>query len=42
MNLLTNLWDKYDGSANYLSTKKSLGPYKGIEKRIPMKPPRIK
>ncbi len=33
-------YDKYDGAGNYISSKKSEGPYKGIEERQPKKPPR--
>lgn len=36
----TERYDKYDGEGNYLSTKKSEGPYKGVEERQPKKPPR--
>ncbi|MFE6966995.1 hypothetical protein ACFVAJ_17925 [Agromyces sp. NPDC057679] len=36
----TNRFDKFDGSGNYLSSKKSEGPYKGVETRQPKKPPR--
>lgn len=33
-------YDKYDADANYVSSKSSPGPYKGIETREPKKPPR--
>lgn len=39
-NEVTNQWDKYDSQANYLGSKKSGGPYKGVEKRNSRKPPR--
>lgn len=40
-NALTELWDKYDANGNFLKTKMSPGPWKGIEKRLPKKPPRV-
>jgi hypothetical protein len=36
----TDRWDKYDSAGNYMSSKSSQGPYKGVEKREPRKPPR--
>ena len=39
-NEVTGKWDKYDSEANYLSSKKTAGPYKGVEKRNPRKPSR--
>jgi hypothetical protein len=42
LNLLTDLWDIYDSNGNHLRQKKSPGPAKGIEKRVAVKPPRIK
>lgn len=36
----TERFDKYDGDANYLSSKASPGPYKGVETREAKKPPR--
>jgi hypothetical protein len=40
LNAATALWDKYDSDGNFMKTKKSPGPWKSIEKRIPRKPPR--
>lgn len=40
LNLITDLFDVFDGSGNYLRSKKSKGPWKGIEIRKAMKPPR--
>lgn len=40
-NPLTGLWDKYDKSGNYVSTKKSGGRWKsiiGLEGRNPRRP----
>lgn len=37
----TDRYDKYDGKANFLSSKSSRGPWKGVEERGPKKPPRI-
>ena len=42
LNVLKELWDVYDSSGNHLRQKKSPGPAKGIEKRVAIKPPRIK
>lgn len=42
LNFAKNLWDVFDGSGNHLRQKKSPGPAKGIEKRVQVKPPRIK
>ncbi len=39
-NPLKGIWDKYDGDANHLKSKKSEGPFKGVEKREAKKPPR--
>ena len=39
-NELTDRFDKYDGAGNYISSKGSVGPYKGVEERSPKKPPR--
>ena len=39
-NETTDLWDKYNGDANYLDSKVTGGPWKGVEKREPKKPPR--
>lgn len=39
-NWLTSRWDKFDGKANYVGSKKSKGPFKGVEKRVAKKPPR--
>lgn len=36
----TDRYDKYDGDANYVDSKITEGPYKGIEERAPKKPPR--
>lgn len=36
----TDKYDKYDGDANYISSKSSEGPYKGVEMRDAKKPPR--
>jgi hypothetical protein len=41
-NIVKELWDIYDASGNHLRTKKSPGPAKGIEKRVAIKPPRVK
>lgn len=41
-NLLTNLFDLFDGSGNNLRSKKSKGKYKGVETRTAKKPPRCK
>lgn len=41
-NLLTKLFDLFDGGGNYLRTKKSKGKFKGVETRKAMKPPRTK
>lgn len=41
-NLLTKLFDLFDGHGNYLRTKKSKGKFKGVELRKPKKPPRTK
>lgn len=40
LNEITGLWDKYDGSGNFLRSKLSKGAWKGIEVRKAMKPPR--
>jgi hypothetical protein len=39
-NQITGLYDIYNALGDYLRTKKSPGPWKGIEVRKPMKPPR--
>ncbi len=39
-NTRTDRWDKFDGSGNHISSKKSKDPYKGVEKRAAKKPPR--
>lgn len=39
-NLLTKLFDLFDGNGNYLRTKKSEGKFKGVETRKTKKPPR--
>lgn len=39
-NEVTGLWDKYDSDANYLDSKLTGGPWKGVEKREARKPPR--
>lgn len=39
-NLLTRLFDLFDGDGNYLRTKKSPGKFKGVETRRARKPPR--
>lgn len=39
-NLLTKLFDLFDGNGNYLRTKKSKGKFKGVETRKAKKPPR--
>lgn len=39
-NLLTKLFDLFDGDGNYLRSKKSSGKYKGVETRRAKKPPR--
>lgn len=39
-NEVTDRFDKYDGDGNYLSSKQSPGPYKGVETREAKKPPR--
>jgi hypothetical protein len=39
-NEVSERWDKYDGGANYLKSKKSPGPFKGVEQRVAKKPPR--
>lgn len=36
----TERFDKYDGDANYIDSKESPGPFKGVEQRDPKKPPR--
>jgi hypothetical protein len=36
----TDRFDKYDGDGNYLDSKATPGTYKGIEERVPRKPPR--
>jgi len=36
----TDRYDKYDGDANYVETKGTPGPWKGVEERDPKKPPR--
>jgi hypothetical protein len=41
-NFAKELWDIYDSNGNHLRQKKSPGPAKGIEKRVPIKPPRIR
>lgn len=39
-NELTDRYDKYDGDGNYVDSKSTPGPYKGIEVREAKKPPR--
>ena len=39
-NELTERFDKYDAGGNYLTSKQSPGPFKGVEARRPKKPPR--
>ncbi|MDQ1175002.1 hypothetical protein QE430_003309 [Microbacterium testaceum] len=39
-NLLTMLFDLFDGNGNYLRSKKSKGKFKGVETRTAKKPPR--
>lgn len=39
-NSKTDRYDKYDGSGNYVDSKVTEGPFKGIEEREPKKPPR--
>lgn len=39
-NLLSKLFDLFDGDGNYLRTKKSNGKFKGVETRKATKPPR--
>ena len=39
-NLLTSLFDLFDGGGNYVRSKKSKGKFKGVETRKPRKPPR--
>lgn len=41
-NLLTKLFDLFDGDGNYMRTKKSKGKFKGVETRKPKKPPRTR
>lgn len=41
-NLLTKMFDLFDGNGNYLRTKKSKGKFKGVETRKAKKPPRTK
>lgn len=36
----TDRYDKYDGDGNYVESKSTPGPFKGIEEREPKKPPR--
>ncbi len=36
----TDRYDKYDGDGNHIASKKTPGPWKGIEEREPKKPPR--
>lgn len=33
-------YDKYDGDGNHVASKKSEGPFKGVEERQPKKPRR--
>lgn len=39
-NELTDRYDKYDGDGNFIESKSTPGPFKGIEERVPRKPPR--
>ena len=39
-NQVSGLFDLFNSAADYLRTKKSKGPFKGIEVRKAMKPPR--
>lgn len=39
-NLLTMLFDLFDGNGNYVRSKKSKGKFKGVETRQARKPPR--
>jgi hypothetical protein len=39
-NKITGLWDKYDGTGNFLKSKLSPGPWKNVETRKSRKPPR--
>jgi hypothetical protein len=36
----TDRYDKYDGDGNYVESKSTAGPFKGVEEREPKKPPR--
>ena len=36
----TDRYDKFDGDGNYISSKSTPNPYKGVEKSEPKKPPR--
>jgi hypothetical protein len=36
----SGLFDKYDGLGNYIASKVTPGPWKGVETRNPKKPPR--
>lgn len=36
----TDRYDKYDGDGNLVDSKSTPGPYKGVEERVPRKPPR--
>jgi hypothetical protein len=38
-NDVTDRYDKYDSNANYLASKSTPGPWKGVEKRDAKKPP---
>jgi len=39
-NALTGLWDKYDRRGNYVSTKKTGGPFKSIIRLVGRNPRR--
>ncbi len=41
-NLLSSLFDLFDGKGNYLRSKKSKGKFKGVETRKAKKPPRTR
>ena len=36
----TDRYDKYDADGNYVNSKVTPGPWKGVEEREPKKPPR--
>ena len=39
-NQRTERYDKYDSDGNYIGSKVTPGPYKGVGERDPRKPPR--